>query len=148
MIAYEPVWAIGTGKTATPQQAEDMCEFIRNAVEALYGEEAVSYTHLQENETPQSDSGLSENDIDWKEYLKERQYDDISYRQWEYKDPDEKENSYEQYTTSDITLPEHLMFQLQFASHKKGCRLVGRYIIESLDENGYMTCLLYTSRCV
>lgn len=103
------------------------------------GQERRETDRGQENETPQSDSGLSENDIDWKEYLKERQYDDISYRQWEYKDPDEKENSYEQYTTSDITLPEHLMFQLQFASHKKGCRLVGRYIIESLDENGYMT---------
>jgi RNA polymerase sigma-54 factor len=81
----------------------------------------------------------SEPDIDWKEYLKERQYDDISYRQWEYKDPEEKENSYEQYTTADVTLPEHLMFQLQFATLKKGCRNVGRYIIESLDENGYMT---------
>lgn len=80
-----------------------------------------------------------DSDIDWKEYLKDRQYDDISYRQWEYKDPEEKENSYEQYTTYDVTLPEHLMFQLQFASHKKGCRNVGRYIIESLDENGYMT---------
>ena len=87
----------------------------------------------------QEEQSSSEPDIDWKEYLKDRQYDDISYRQWEYKDPEEKENSYEQYTTSDVTLPEHLMFQLQFASHKKGCRSVGRYIIESLDENGYMT---------
>lgn len=81
----------------------------------------------------------ADGEIDWKEYLKDRQYDDISYRQWEYKDPEEKENSYEQYTSSDVTLPEHLMFQLQFASHKRGCRNVGRYIIESLDENGYMT---------
>lgn len=87
----------------------------------------------------ESEQSGRDNDIDWTEYLKNRQYDDISYRQWEYKDPDEKENAYEQYTTSDVTLPEHLMFQLQFASHKKGCRNVGRYIIESLDENGYMT---------
>ena len=47
MIAYEPVWAIGTGKTATPQQAEDMCEFIRNAVEALYGEEVADQVVIQ-----------------------------------------------------------------------------------------------------
>ena len=53
------------------------------------GQERRETDRGQENETPQSDSGLSENDIDWKEYLKERQYDDISYRQWEYKDPDE-----------------------------------------------------------
>lgn len=97
----------------------------------------------QESGTREETSSPEKNDqdgeIDWKEYLKDRQYDDISYRQWEYKDPEEKENSYEQYTTYDVTLPEQLMFQLQFASHKRGCRNVGRYIIESLDENGYMT---------
>ena len=47
VIAYEPVWAIGTGKTAKPQQAEDMCEFIRNAVEALYGEEVADQVVIQ-----------------------------------------------------------------------------------------------------
>ena len=47
IIAYEPVWAIGTGKTATPEQAEDMCEFIRNAVEALYGEAVADQVVIQ-----------------------------------------------------------------------------------------------------
>ena len=47
VIAYEPVWAIGTGKTATPQQAEDMCEFIRNAVEALFGEDVADQVVIQ-----------------------------------------------------------------------------------------------------
>lgn len=47
VIAYEPVWAIGTGKTATPQQAEDMCEFIRNAMEALYGEKTADEIVIQ-----------------------------------------------------------------------------------------------------
>ncbi|MDD3738599.1 MAG: triose-phosphate isomerase [Lentimicrobiaceae bacterium] len=32
IIAYEPVWAIGTGKTATPEQAQEMHEFIRNTI--------------------------------------------------------------------------------------------------------------------
>lgn len=81
----------------------------------------------------------SDDDFDWKEYIKDRQYDDISYKQWDYRGNEDKENTYEQYVTSDITLPEHLMFQLQFVTHKKECRRVGRYIIESLDENGYMT---------
>ncbi len=48
-------------------------------------------------------------------------------------------NAYERYVTNEVTLPEHLMFQFQFAAENKGCRRVGRYIIESLDENGYMT---------
>lgn len=37
IIAYEPVWAIGTGLNATPQQAQDMHRFIRKKVEARYG---------------------------------------------------------------------------------------------------------------
>lgn len=35
VIAYEPVWAIGTGKTATPQQAQDVHAYIRNKLSAL-----------------------------------------------------------------------------------------------------------------
>ena len=37
VIAYEPVWAIGTGKTATPQDAQDMCATVRGEVERLLG---------------------------------------------------------------------------------------------------------------
>lgn len=40
VIAYEPIWAIGTGKTATSQQAEDIQKFIRSVVAAQYGEAA------------------------------------------------------------------------------------------------------------
>ncbi|GHS87886.1 triosephosphate isomerase [Bacteroidia bacterium] len=39
IIAYEPVWAIGTGKTATPEQAQEMHAFIRGIVEDKYGKE-------------------------------------------------------------------------------------------------------------
>jgi len=85
---------------------------------------------------PEERSGM--NEVDWREYIKDRGYDDISYRQWEYAG-DSKEYTYDQYVSSDITLHEHLLFQFQFASAKRGCRNIGRYIIESLDENGYMT---------
>ena len=37
VIAYEPIWAIGTGKTATPEQAEEVCESIRTVIRKLYG---------------------------------------------------------------------------------------------------------------
>lgn len=37
-IAYEPVWAIGTGKTATPKQAEEMHAFIRDILKDIFGE--------------------------------------------------------------------------------------------------------------
>ena len=38
IIAYEPVWAIGTGKTATPDEAQEMHEFIRNLIKNKFGE--------------------------------------------------------------------------------------------------------------
>ena len=37
VVAYEPIWAIGTGKTATADQAQEMHEFIRSVFEELYG---------------------------------------------------------------------------------------------------------------
>lgn len=47
VIAYEPVWAIGTGKTATPEQAEEMCAFIRGVLEGLYGEDVCDQVIIQ-----------------------------------------------------------------------------------------------------
>ncbi len=37
VIAYEPIWAIGTGKTATGEQAAEVCSFIRATIRGLYG---------------------------------------------------------------------------------------------------------------
>lgn len=42
VIAYEPIWAIGTGLTATPDQAEEVHQFIRNKLAEKYGNEASS----------------------------------------------------------------------------------------------------------
>lgn len=46
IIAYEPVWAIGTGKTATADQAEDMHAHIRKVVEEKYGKEIADNTSI------------------------------------------------------------------------------------------------------
>ncbi len=43
IIAYEPLWAIGTGLTATPEQAEEVHKFIREKLEEKYGIEIASY---------------------------------------------------------------------------------------------------------
>ena len=47
VIAYEPVWAIGTGLTATPEQAEDTCGAIREVLVELYGKEVAEATTIQ-----------------------------------------------------------------------------------------------------
>ncbi len=47
IIAYEPVWAIGTGLTATPEQAEEVCALIRGVLAELYGKEVAEATTVQ-----------------------------------------------------------------------------------------------------
>jgi triosephosphate isomerase (TIM) len=46
VIAYEPIWAIGTGKTATPQDAQDTIAFIRKVIGQVAGEEIASSTRI------------------------------------------------------------------------------------------------------
>ncbi len=47
VIAYEPVWAIGTGLTATPQDAQDMCGAIRRRLAELYSQEVADAIRIQ-----------------------------------------------------------------------------------------------------
>lgn len=47
VIAYEPIWAIGTGKTATPEQAGEMCTLIRNTVAEIYDRETAANITIQ-----------------------------------------------------------------------------------------------------
>ena len=47
VIAYEPVWAIGTGKTATTEQADEACGVVRKVVAELYGDKVAEETIVQ-----------------------------------------------------------------------------------------------------
>lgn len=47
IIAYEPIWAIGTGVTATCQQAQDMCAFIRKVIKETYGQNISDKIRIQ-----------------------------------------------------------------------------------------------------
>lgn len=47
IIAYEPIWAIGTGKTATSDQAQEVCKAIRDVVAEVYGKDAADEIIVQ-----------------------------------------------------------------------------------------------------
>jgi triosephosphate isomerase len=67
VIAYEPVWAIGTGKTATPEQAEEVHQFLRKKLESLYTRGVAESLRIQYggSVTPENIKGLmGQPDID------------------------------------------------------------------------------------
>lgn len=101
---------------------------------------------IDENRDEKSDAQIKDNnkynekqkekEIDWREYL---QYQGKSYT-FEGFDPDESaEASYENLITYSYKLKDHLLFQLRMSQVKGYMRSIGEYIIESLDENGYLT---------
>jgi triosephosphate isomerase len=47
VVAYEPIWAIGTGKTATDEQANETIAYIRSVIAAMYGKETAEKTRIQ-----------------------------------------------------------------------------------------------------
>lgn len=46
VVAYEPIWAIGTGRTATPEQAQDMCAAIRATLADMFGAETADQMRI------------------------------------------------------------------------------------------------------
>ncbi|MCG4583399.1 RNA polymerase sigma-54 factor, partial [Anaerosalibacter bizertensis] len=75
-------------------------------------------------------------EIDWEEFL--GNYDDISYTISSPRDKNEKEVTYDNFVTHSSSLKEHLLLQLNLNICDKIDRLIGKIIIESIDENGYL----------
>ena len=67
IIAYEPVWAIGTGKTATSEQANEVCAIIRSTIASLYGQavaDAVTIQYGGSMKPSNADELLAQPDVD------------------------------------------------------------------------------------
>ncbi len=67
VIAYEPIWAIGTGRNATPQQAEDAHAFVRSTVAGMFGKDTASALTIQYGGSMKPENAaelLSQPDVD------------------------------------------------------------------------------------
>ncbi len=67
VIAYEPVWAIGTGRTATPEQAQETHAYIRSVLSEMYGEDTAQKIRIQYGGSVKPGNAaelLSQTDID------------------------------------------------------------------------------------
>ena len=67
VIAYEPVWAIGTGKTATPAQAQEVHAFIRKLLNDIFGQTTAEATRIQYGGSVKPDNAaelMAQPDID------------------------------------------------------------------------------------
>ena len=67
VIAYEPVWAIGTGKTATPDQAQEVHSFIRDILEDCYSDKLASKIRIQYGGSVKPENAaelMSQQDVD------------------------------------------------------------------------------------
>ncbi|MEG2521325.1 MAG: RNA polymerase factor sigma-54 [Anaerovoracaceae bacterium] len=103
--------------------------------EQLLSNPVLESTTGEDSDSSKKDDALAEylEDYGYGKGNKDSNYDGSSY------DGSDEDNSYEKYVAAGVSLQEHLSFQLQFAIKDKGLRRVGKFIIESLDDNGYMT---------
>lgn len=90
----------------------------------------------KEERRPETDKGDT---VDWKEIIRQKQYDDISYGHNNYRAEDSEDHSFEGYVASEQTLIDHLLPQLHMVTKDEHLLAAGEYIIENLNDNGYLT---------
>lgn len=139
--------------TMTPEliQAIQILQFNSQELETFVQDELMQNPVLEydstaedrrEQEVSKSESmdkkEAEEADFDLREKVKEAEYDDISYRQWEHRKEND-EPTFEQFVSKEETLEDYLLLQLTFSKLKGNDMKIGRYMVESIDENGYLT---------
>lgn len=94
---------------------------------------------LLENPVLEAEKTYDAQEVDIREKIREADYEEESFRQWEYTPDDDDDYTYEQYVYEEDTLTDYLLMQLQFSNLKGKKAAVGKYIIEAVDDNGYLT---------
>ncbi len=94
---------------------------------------------LLENPVLEAEKTYEAQEVDIREKIREADYEEESFRQWEYSPDNDEDYTYEQYVSEEETLTDYLLMQLQFSRLKDTKAAIGRYIIEAIDDNGYLT---------
>lgn len=123
--------------TMTPEliQAIRILQFSTQELDSFVQEELLENPVLEIDGKRKDDKTI---DIDIQEKIKEDYNDEESYKQWE-RSSDREEYSYEQFVSKEETLEDYLLLQLTFSKLKGYDLKIGRYIVEAIDENGYLT---------
>ena len=134
--------------TMTPEliQAIRILQFNTQELDSFVQGELLENPVLEFDRTADIEPPQEKNDFDLREKIRE-DYDDISYHQWEYS-KDKETFSFEQFVSRDETLEDSLLLQLTFSKLKGQELKIGRYLVESIDDNGYLTAdLAQVARC-
>lgn len=96
------------------------------------------------DESSSNDEHITESkekdEVDWTELAEK--YDDLSYKAYEKNTDNESKQSFESYTSKKLSLKDHLMIQLGMTVKSNKEKRIGEFIIESLDNKGYLGCSL------
>ncbi|KAF5033425.1 RNA polymerase sigma-54 factor [anaerobic digester metagenome] len=107
-------------------------ESVDNKVQESSSDERAEY------EKSDFDKSDNKDEIDWKEITEK--YDDLSYKAYEKTADSDEKQTFESYTSKKMSLKDHLMVQLGVSVKTNKEKRIGEFIIESLDNKGYLGC--------
>ena len=131
--------------TMTPEliQAIQILQYNSQELEEFVSKELMENPLLEQTRQEEPDeerSGEEQDDtIDFEELrekIMEAGYDDISYAQWKEKPSDDQVMTFDQCTSKEETLSDHLMMQLGLSRLNDLDMKIGRFLIDALDDNG------------
>ena len=94
---------------------------------------------LLENPVLEIERAEDSNEVDLQSVVLRSAADEWRYNQWEAAVDDDDEVTFEQYVSEECSLADYLMEQLHLSDLNERKMLIGRYIIEAIDDNGYLT---------
>ena len=134
---------LGYELTIEQTQKLSMTPELIQAIQILQfnNQELVDYVQneLLENPVLEAEKEYDTQEVVIREKIREADYEEESFKQWEYSPDEDDDYTYEQYVSEEDTLTDYLFMQLQFSNLKGKHAAIGKYIIEAVDDNGYLT---------